>query len=66
MVLRFGSGHLFLRFVCGAEGDLEIEVGDLGSILGGALGDLVSKVISTLIGVISNYRYSYLIYNPSY
>ena len=29
-------------------------------------GTLVSKVISTLIGVISNYKYSYLIYNPSY
>ena len=25
--------------------------------------DLVSKVISPLIGVISNYKYSYLIYN---
>ena len=34
-------------------------------VLGGS-GDLVSKVISTLIGVISNYKYSYLIYNPSY
>ena len=34
-------------------------------LLGGS-GDLVSKVISTLIGVISNYKYSYLIYNPSY
>ena len=50
----------------GLRGVLEFEDGDLGSILGGALGDLVSKVISTLIGVISNYRYSYLIYNPSY
>ena len=29
-------------------------------------GDLVSKVISPLIGVISHYKYSYLIYNPSY
>ena len=28
--------------------------------------DLVSKVISPPIGVISNYKYSYLIYNPSY
>ena len=35
------------------------------SVLGGS-GDLVSKVISPLIGVISNYKYSYLIYNPSY
>ena len=34
-------------------------------VLGGS-GDLVSKVISTLIGVISNYKHSYLIYNPSY
>ena len=34
-------------------------------LLGGS-GDLVSKVISPLIGVISNYKYSYLIYNPSY
>ena len=28
--------------------------------------DLVSKVISTLNGVMSNYKYSYLVYNPSY
>ena len=28
--------------------------------------DLVSTVISTLSGVISNYKYSYLNYNPSY
>ena len=28
--------------------------------------DLVSKVISTLSAVISNYKYSYLSYNPSY
>ena len=34
-------------------------------LLGGS-GDLVSKVISTLIGVISNYKYSYRIYKPSY
>ena len=35
------------------------------TLLGGS-GDLVSKVISPLIGVISNYKYSYLSYNPSY
>ena len=34
-------------------------------LLGGSW-DLVSKVISTLIGVISNYKYSYLVYNPIY
>ena len=34
-------------------------------ILGGSW-DLVSRVISTLIGVISNYNYSFLTYNPSY
>ena len=34
-------------------------------MLGGSW-DLVSKVISTLIGVISRYKYSYLIYNASY
>ena len=28
--------------------------------------DLVSKVISTLIGVIIKYNHSYLIYNPNY
>ena len=33
--------------------------------LGGSW-DLVSTVISTLSGVISNYKYSYLNYNPSY
>ena len=35
------------------------------ALLGGS-GDLVSKVISPLIGVISNYKSSYLIYNPSF
>ena len=36
------------------------------SLLGGS-GDLVSKVISTLIWVVSNYnKYSYLSYNPCY
>ena len=35
------------------------------SLLGGSW-DLVSKVISTLIGVISSYKYSYHNYNPSY
>ena len=34
-------------------------------ILGGSW-DLVSKVVSTLIGVISSYKYSYPNYNPSY
>ena len=34
-------------------------------VLGGA-GDLVIGVISTLIGVITKYKSSYLIYNPSY
>ena len=34
-------------------------------ILGGSW-DLVSRVISTLIGVISKYNYSYLTYNPTY
>ena len=38
-----------------------IEVG----VLGGSW-DLVSMVISTLSGVISTYKYSYLNYNPSY
>ena len=36
-----------------------------GILLGGSW-DLVSKVKSTLIGVISSYKYSYLIYNPTY
>ena len=35
------------------------------TLLGGSW-DLVNKVISTLIGVTSNYKYSYLNYNPSY
>ena len=34
-------------------------------VLGGS-GDLVSKVISTVFGVISSYKYSYLIYDRSY
>ena len=37
----------------------------LAGILGGSW-DLVSKVISTSIGVIIKYNYSYLIYNPNY
>ena len=40
-----------------------------GSCSNGVLGgswDLVSTVISTLSGVISSYKYSYLNYNPSY
>ena len=39
---------------------------DLARVTTWRIGDLVSKVISTLIGVISTYKYSYLIYNPSY
>ena len=35
------------------------------TVLGGSW-DLVSTVISTLSGVISNYKYSYLNYNPIY
>ena len=35
------------------------------SVLGGSW-DLVSKARSTLIGVVGNYRLSYLIYNPNY
>ena len=44
---------------------LGFRVQGVGGLLGGSR-DLVSKVISPLIGVISNYKYSYLIYNPSY
>ena len=36
-----------------------------GTVLGGS-GHIASKVTSTLIGVISNCKYSYRIYNPSY
>ena len=36
-----------------------------GRVLGGSW-DLVSRVISTLIGVISNYNCSYLPCNPTY
>ena len=38
---------------------------DCWAALGGSL-DLVSKVISTLIGVIIKYNYRYLVYNPNY
>ena len=34
-------------------------------VVGGSW-DLVSRVICTLIGVISNYNCSYLTYNPTY
>ena len=37
----------------------------MGTVLGGSA-DLLRRVISTLIGVISNYKYSYLIDNSSY
>ena len=50
-------------FLQGSLGILGIPL--KGSILGGSW-DLVSTVISTLIGVISNYKYGYLSYNPSY
>ena len=36
-----------------------------GALLGGSW-DLVSKVISSLIGVISSYKYNYPNSNPSY
>ena len=57
-----------IRYVpqCPLEG-----AGDLVSrlsvelLLGGSW-DLVSTVISTINGVISRYKYSYLNYNPSY
>ena len=45
--------------------DVAVFGGRVCSLLGGSW-DLVSKVIRTLIGGISNYNYSYLIYNPSY
>ena len=35
------------------------------TLLGGSW-DVVSKVIGTLVGVICRYKYSYLMYNPSY
>ena len=35
---------------------------DPSEVLGGSW-DLASKVISPLVGVISNYKYSYLVYN---
>ena len=38
---------------------------NIRAVLGGSW-DLVSKVISTLIVVISSYKYSYPNYNPSY
>ena len=38
----------------------------VSQILLGGSWDLVSRVIGTLIGAISNYDYRYLTYNPSY
>ena len=49
-----------IRFV--VSGIMSIPVCGL---LGGSW-DLVTKVISTLSGAISNCKYSYLSYNPSY
>ena len=45
------------------EVDVCKKVGTRGSVLGGSW-DLVSRVISTLNGVISIYKYSYLNYDP--
>ena len=45
--------------------NLQRNKSELIHLLGGSW-DLVSKVISTLIGVISSYKYSYHNYNPSY
>ena len=47
-----------------ALGCFGVQGSGLQSLLGGSW-DLVSTVISTLSGVISNYKYSYLNYNPS-
>ena len=44
---------------------VRVEGSCSGLILGGSW-DLASKVISTLSGVISSDKYSYLNYNPSY
>ena len=44
---------------------LDASSSSLESVLGGSW-DLVSKVISTLSGIISSYEYSYLNYNPNY
>ena len=41
-------------------------VGPVEGVLLGGSWDFVNRVISTLIGLTSNYNYSYLIYNPSY
>ena len=41
------------------------SISAMWGVLGGSW-DLVSTVISTLSGVTSNYKYSYLNYNPSY
>ena len=49
---RTGRSVAFLRF-------------EYCRLLGGSW-DLVSMVIRTLRGVISNYKYSYLNYDPSY
>ena len=75
---RLGVGSKFSASGIHDEGFLEAWVAvcdcmaesmGLGFNIPGVLGgswDLVSKVIRTLIGVISTYKYSYLIYNPSY
>ena len=60
-VLKFGVWEYWLDLKVCDEGPLISFI----LILGGSR-DLVSEVISTLIGVISNYKCSYLIYNPSY
>ena len=49
---------------CAAVVVLQVMV-VVSGVLGGSW-DLVSTVIGTLTGVITNYNYSYLVYNHSY
>ena len=57
-----GAGLLLRGFLHGLQ---LMENMIISGLLAGSW-DLVSMVISTLSGVIRNYKYSYLNYNPSY
>ena len=53
------------EFRAGCRRCFQSSTKNLAQLEGGSW-DLVSMVISTLSGVICNYMYSYLLYNPSY
>ena len=66
-----GQYHAMLKNICRVLFGQNMILGKQDSVLVSmellkGSWDIVSKVISTPIGVISTYNYSYLTYNPTY